>query len=92
MSWASHYSHLAKDKYFDVSISSLLPLLRDQAHDVATIKHALDKIKEAVTFLNPTKSPVVTVDQPLFSHAKQNQWSWPDQYQRICFHSRRLTY
>ena len=85
VTWASHYSHLAKDKHFEVGVSSLLPLLRDQAHDVATIKHALDKIKEAVTFLNPTQSPVVTVDQPLFALAKQIQWSWPDQYQSFVF-------
>ena len=46
VTWASHYSHLAKDIHFEVGVSSLLPLLRDQAHDVATIKHALDKIKK----------------------------------------------
>ena len=85
VTWASHYSHLAKDKHFEVGVSSLLPLLRDQAHDVATIKHALDKIKEAVIFLNPTQSPVVTVAQPLLALAKQIQWSWPDQYQSFVF-------
>ena len=31
---------------FEVSITSLLPLLRDQAHSVATLKHAMKKIQD----------------------------------------------
>ena len=55
------------DKPFEVSISSLMQLLKDKAHDVSTIKHTLEKIKEAIFFLNPTQSPVVNLDQPLFA-------------------------
>ena len=62
-----------------------MPLLRDQAHDVATIKHSLDMIKKAVSFLNPTQSHVVTVDQPLFALAKQIQWTWPNKYRQFVF-------
>ena len=61
------FFYILKDKAFEVGISSLMPLLRDQAHDIATIKHFIEKIKAAVSFLNPTQSPVVTVDQPLFA-------------------------
>ena len=59
--------------------------LRDHAHEVATIKHSLDKIKEAVSFLNTTQSPVVTVDQPLFALAKQIQWTWPEECGNFVF-------
>ena len=62
-----------------------MPLLRDHAHDVATIKHSLDKIKEATSFLNPTQSPMVTADQPLFALAKQIQWAWPNEYGTFVF-------
>ena len=51
----------------------LLPLLQDETHSVATIKHALQKIRETVRFLNPGQIPVVTADQPLYSLAKQIQ-------------------
>ena len=85
ITWSSHHAFAAKDKAFEVSISSLMPLLRDNAHDVATIKHSLDKIKEATSFLNPTQSPVVTADQPLFALAKQIQWTWPNEYEKFVF-------
>ena len=57
-----------------------MPLLRDQAHDVATLKHVVDKVRDALHFLNPTQNPVITADQPLFALAKQIQWSWPNEY------------
>lgn len=85
VTWSSHHALLAKDKQFEIGISSLMPMLRDQAHDVATIKHSLEKIKEAVGFLNPTQSPVVTADQPLFALAKQIQWTWPHEFGNFVF-------
>ena len=42
VTWSSHFSMFSKDKPFEVGISSLMPLLRDQAHDVATIKNSLE--------------------------------------------------
>ena len=65
---------------FDVSIVSLLPLLRDQSHSVATIKHVMDKIRDTVGFFNPSQAPVITAAQPLYALAKQIQWHWPDFY------------
>ena len=81
----SHFSIFSKDKPFEVGISSLMPLLRDKAHNVATIKHCLEKIKAAVSFLNPTQSPIVTVDQPLLALAKQIQWTWPNEFEHFVF-------
>jgi len=50
-----------------VSITSLLPLLRDQAHSAATLKHAMEKIRDTVAFLNPGQTPVIAADQPLYA-------------------------
>ena len=50
-----HHADQLREQRFDVGVSSLLSLLRDQAHDVATIKHVMDI------------SPVITADQPLFA-------------------------
>ena len=51
-----------------------MPLLRDEAHSVATIKHVMAKIKETVDFLNPGQVPVITADQPIYAVTKQIQW------------------
>lgn len=63
-----------------VSVTSLMPLLQESTHSVATIKHSMDKIKEATNFLNLGQTPVMVVDQSLFALAKQIQWQWPDTY------------
>lgn len=80
VSWSSHHASQERGPKVEVSTSSLLPLLPDQAHSVSTIKHAMDKVKEVTEFLNPTQTPVITADQPLFVLAKQIQWQWPDKY------------
>ena len=79
VTWSAHHASNQRAE-FVTSINALLPLLRDQAHSVATIKHAMDKIKETVSFLNPGQTPVITADQPLYALAKQIQWHWPDIY------------
>ena len=56
----------------EVSITSLLPLLRDQAHYKAC--HVMDKVRDTVTLLNPGQVylvPVITADQPLYALTKQ---------------------
>ena len=55
-----------------------MPILQEQAHSVATIKHVMDKVKEVTSFLNPRQAPVMACDQPLFVFAKQIQWEWPE--------------
>lgn len=61
-----------------MSLSSLLPLFLEQAHSVATIKHAMGRIREAVGFLTPGQIPAIAVDQSLYTLAKQIQWKWPE--------------
>lgn len=78
ITWSAHHASQSRNPPFEVSIASLLPLLRDQAHSVATIKHAMGKIQEAVRFLNPGQTPVMAADQPLFALSKQIQWKWPE--------------
>ena len=78
ITWAVYHATQKRGKPFEVSISSLLPLIRDQAHSVATIKHAVEKIRDTVAFLDPGQTPVLAADQPLYALAKQIQWQWPD--------------
>lgn len=78
ITWASHHASQKRSQPFEVSITSLLPLIRDQAHSVATIKHAMEKVRDTVAFLNPGQTPVIAADQPLYTLAKQIQWQWPE--------------
>ena len=80
ITWSSHHASQKRGLAFDVSISSLLPLLRDEAHSVSTIRHVMDKIRDVVTLLNPQQVPVIAADQPLYALAKQIQWHWPERY------------
>ena len=59
-----------------VTRTSLLPLFYDQAHSVAMIRHSMDVVKKAVDILNHGQVPVITLDQPLYTIAKQIQWNW----------------
>ena len=78
ITWAAHHAAQKRSQPFQVSMTSLLPLIRDQAHSVATIKHAMGKIRDTVAFLNQGQTPVIAADQPLFALAKQIQWQWPE--------------
>ena len=80
ITWSAHHAAQQRNKEFEVSITSLLPLFRDPAHSVAIIKHVMDKVRDAVSFLNPGQTPVIAADQPLYALAKQIQWHWPENY------------
>ena len=78
ITWASHHAMQKRSQPFEVSITSLLPLLRDQAHSVATLKHAMKKIRDTVAFLNPGQTPVIAAEQPPYALLKQIQWEWKE--------------
>ena len=40
----------------------------------------MDKIKDTVAYLNPTQTPVIAADQPIYALAKQIQWHWLEKY------------
>ena len=80
ITWAAHHISKNRGKAFEVSISSLLSLLRESAQSVSTVKQVMGKIKDTVAYLYPGQIPVITADQPIFALAKQIQWTWPDQY------------
>ena len=80
VTWSAHNAAQIREQCFAISMSALMPLLRDQAHEMPTIKHVMDKVKKTTSFLNPTQTPVSTADQPLFALAKQIRWHWPDEY------------
>ena len=48
----------------------MLPLLRDQSHPVATIKHFIQKIRDTIAFLNPEQILAVAADKLLSALTK----------------------
>ena len=81
VSWAAYHADQQlrhPDPGSSVALRSLLPLFYDQAKSVAMIRHSMDVIKRAVDILNPSQIPIITVDQPLYTLAKQIQWRWPE--------------
>ena len=42
------------------------------------ICHSMCVEKRAVEILNPGQTPIITMDQPLHTVAKEIQWSWPE--------------
>lgn len=58
----------------------MLPLFAENSKSPAMLAHAIDLIKNTVTYLNPGQAAVIAVDQPLFALAKSIQWAWPAEY------------
>ncbi len=61
-------------------MSYLLPLFHEDSKSVAMLRHGMNIVMNAVSFLNPGKIPIITVDQPLYALCKQIQWRWPELY------------
>ena len=47
----------------------------ENAHTLAMIAHRIPVTKSAVQHVNPSHTPVIALDQPLFALAKQLQWT-----------------
>jgi hypothetical protein len=63
---------------YQPAIISLLPMFLDSAHSMAMIAHSMQVVKAAVQHVNPSQTPVIALDQPLFALAKRIQWAIPD--------------
>ena len=53
-------------------------MFRESAHTVDTTLHATNALKSAVHHVNAGQVPVFTVDQPLFTLAKEIQKRFPE--------------
>ena len=80
ISLSAHFTHLQYSVPHPPAISGLMPLFRDNAQSAAMVKHGMDVIMKAIGHVNPGQIPVLTLDQPLYTIAKDIQWSWPSMY------------
>ena len=58
VTWYAHNAAQIREQSFTISMSALMPLLRDEAHEMPTIKHVMDKVKE--------RNPSLTLHKPLY--------------------------
>ena len=66
LSWAAyHASQVSVDHPRQLDLTSLMPLFQESAHSAATIRHAMEVVRQAVRFLNPGQVPVLACDEPL---------------------------
>lgn len=49
------------------------------------MKHTLQVIQKAVSYLHAKQVPVIFYDQPLYALAKQVQWHWPEMFGEAMF-------
>ena len=65
--------------------SYLLPLFQEDAATIAMVRHSLDVINEVTELVHPGQAPVVAMDQPLFTIAKNIQWTWTSVHGELKF-------
>ena len=73
ISWSAYFAHLQFAAHHPPAISALMSLFCDNSHSVAMVKHGMDMIMKAIELVNPARIPVLTLDQLLFTIAKQIQ-------------------
>ena len=80
VSWSAYHANRQADNVRPVSPIFLMPLFTEAAHSAAMMAHAMHLSAKAIQHLHPGQIPVITMDQPLYSIAKQIQWTWPDTF------------
>ena len=85
VSWGAFHASKQEKRFDGEALIALLPLLVDNAHSLALIKHVMGITKAGIEHLNPGQIPVLGMDQPLYAMAKEIQWAWPDEFGEDCF-------
>ena len=84
LTWAAFHSAKQVEKD-PPALTALLPIFYEKAATPAMIKHGMDVIRQATTFLNPGQVPLITIDKPLFALVKMVQWKWPTSHGEQAF-------
>ena len=62
ITWAAYHSKNHEQMNDRPAIAALLPLFYEKADTPAMMKHGMDVLREAASFLNPGQVPVITLD------------------------------
>lgn len=80
LTWSSFHASRQSQAITPPVITALLPLFTEKADTPAMIKHAMDILMSATSFLNPGQVPVMACDCPIYAKAKFVQWTWPSSH------------
>uniref|UniRef100_H3APT8 Uncharacterized protein n=1 Tax=Latimeria chalumnae TaxID=7897 RepID=H3APT8_LATCH len=76
ISWAAFHAQSQPPETYPKANIALMPLFYENTNSTTMIKHATTIAKDTIQHLNPGQTPVITMDQPLYSLVKQIQWTW----------------
>lgn len=80
ITWAGFHATKQININITPNIGSLLPLFHERSTDISLICHGIEVIKNITKYLNGDQTPVIFVDQPLYTMVKLAQWNWPNKY------------
>jgi hypothetical protein len=89
ISWSGHHAESRENVIRPKAKIALLPPFQESAHTVSMVKHGMKIVRGSIGYLNPGQTPVITMDQPLYSLTKQIQWENQElflRFHRIIFH------
>ena len=73
LSWSAYSAKYAVNVNIIKSISSMLPLFKEDSHSITLMINVFKLIKKMTDFLDPGQTPVMIFDQPLYATAKNIQ-------------------
>ncbi len=79
ISWAAYNAVKYGQQPRPITPSVMLPLFRESAHSPLMVYHGMNVICAVTNHINPGQTPVMVVDQPLFTIAKKIQWKYSDE-------------
>ena len=83
MSFSAFYSRKQIGNVIKTT-SHLLPLIHEHVQCPATVRHAVNQIKQITSKINPEqKYCVVTGDEPVYAIGKQTQWAYPNEFNNV---------
>ena len=78
ISWAAYFANKFGPPLAPVTPSMMLPLFREAAHSPMMVFHGMNIVAAVTKQLNPGQTPVMVVDQLLFTLAEKIQWKFSD--------------
>ena len=76
--WSSYHASQKRGSINICGVDTILPLIREKVHTLATQYHCMNIISKTISVINPNQTPVDTCDQPVYTLTKQIQWRYPE--------------
>ena len=78
ISWAAYHASRVEPPTAFPATSYMLPLFTESPNNATMVWHGMKVISRAIANINPDKTSVMEIDQPLFTLAKKLPWRYHD--------------